>query len=84
MFVYFVCKLMMSSIFVHSDSILNVENILVFALQKYWLISILIVFDIMASPVLNSELPPNVFALLKYWQAKNLTEFPLSKRDKIP
>ena len=68
MFVYFVCKLIMSSILVYSDSILNVEIILVIALQKYWLICILIVFDIMASPVLNSELALNVFALLKYWQ----------------
>ena len=59
---------MMSSVFVCSDSNLNVETMLVIALQKYWLISILIVFDIMASPVLNSELPLNVFALLKYWQ----------------
>ena len=66
MLVYFLCKLMMSSVFVCSDSNLNVETMLVIALQKYWLISILIVFDIMASPVLNSELPLNVFALLKY------------------
>ena len=49
---YFVCKLMMSSIFIYSDSILNVKAILVIALEKYRLICMLIVFDIMASPVL--------------------------------
>ena len=65
MSVYFVCKLIMSSILVYSDSIFSVETILIIAL-KYWLICILIVFDIMASPVSNSELPLNVCALLKY------------------
>ena len=50
--VYLLCKLIMSSIFVYSESILNVEAILVIALQEYWLICILIVLDIMASPVL--------------------------------
>ena len=36
----------------YGDSILNVKAILVIALQKYWLFCILIVFDIMASPIL--------------------------------